>query len=107
MRQYLRIAGLAFATMLVAGCGIFGDDEEKLEPAELIDFDETIDVKRVWSAKLGGESPASISRPPVSSRMPMTRMRSAPRCKAGLSGVAWRIAPSPKYSLPIRVGGNT
>ena len=56
MRQYLRIAGLAFATMLVAGCGIFGDDEEQLEPAELIDFDETVDVKRIWSAKLGGES---------------------------------------------------
>jgi outer membrane protein assembly factor BamB len=40
----------------VAGCGLFGDDEEELEPAELIDFEESINVKRLWSAKLGGDS---------------------------------------------------
>ena len=44
---------------------------------------------------------------PVSSRMPITRILSAPRWTAGLKGVAWRIAPSPKYSLPILTGGNT
>ena len=56
MTKYLRIAGLALATLLVTGCGLFGDDEEELEPAELVDFDEAINVKRLWSAKLGGES---------------------------------------------------
>ena len=30
---------------------------------------------------------------------PMTRMRSAPRCTAGEIGAAWRIEPSPKYSV--------
>jgi outer membrane protein assembly factor BamB len=57
VRKYLRIAGLVLATMIVAGCSIFGDDEEeKLEPAKLVDFDEAIDVKKIWSAKVGGES---------------------------------------------------
>jgi hypothetical protein len=26
---------------------------------------------------------------------------------AGLSGCSWRIAPSPKYSSPILMGGNS
>jgi outer membrane protein assembly factor BamB len=52
----LRIAGLALATLLAAGCSLFDDEEEALKPAELVDFDEVINVKRVWSAKLGGES---------------------------------------------------
>ena len=30
---------------------------------------------------------------------PTTRMRSAPRCTAGEIGAAWRIEPSPKYSM--------
>ena len=56
MTKHLRIAGLVIGTLLVAGCGLFGDDEEELEPAELIDFEESINVKRLWSAKLGGDS---------------------------------------------------
>ena len=56
MTKYLRIAGLVVGTLLVAGCGLFGDDEEELEPAELIDFEESINVKRLWSAKVGGNS---------------------------------------------------
>ena len=50
------MAGLIAATALLTGCGIFGDDDEELEPMELVDFDESLNVKRLWSAKLGGES---------------------------------------------------
>jgi outer membrane protein assembly factor BamB len=50
------IAGLIAATSLLGGCGLFGDKEEELEPMELVDIDETVSIKRIWSAKLGGES---------------------------------------------------
>ena len=56
MSQSLRLVGLVAATLLAAGCGAFSDKEEELEPAELVDFEEVVDVKRIWSAKLGGES---------------------------------------------------
>lgn len=39
---------------MIAGCGIFGgDDEDELLPAELLDFEQTLDVRRVWSEKIG------------------------------------------------------
>ena len=56
MSQTLRILSLAAATLLAAGCGAFSDKEEELEPAELVDIEEVVDVKRIWSAKLGGDS---------------------------------------------------
>ncbi len=43
-------AGLA---VLIAGCGIFGDDDDVLPPKELIKFEATLPIKKVWSAKLG------------------------------------------------------
>ena len=43
----------ALALLAVGGCGIFGDDDEELQPAELLDFEQTLDIKRLWSAKLG------------------------------------------------------
>ena len=55
----------------------------------------------------GGSSDSpGVVRVPVRAA-PTTRMRSAPRCSAGAVGAICRIAPSPKYSLPIGVGGNT
>ena len=56
MTRISRIAGLLAATMLVAGCGVFSDKDEALEPMKLVDIDETVKVKKVWSAKLGGDS---------------------------------------------------
>jgi outer membrane protein assembly factor BamB len=38
----------------LSGCAIFGnDDDEELQPMELVDFDETLDVRRVWSSSVG------------------------------------------------------
>ena len=56
MTRISRIAGLIAATMLVAGCSLFSDKDEALEPMELVDIDETVKIRKVWSAKLGGDS---------------------------------------------------
>ena len=49
-----RLTVASTAAFLLAGCSIFGDDEdEALEPLELVDIEETLDVRRLWSEKLG------------------------------------------------------
>jgi outer membrane protein assembly factor BamB len=52
----LRIAGLLAATALLASCGMFGDKEEELEPMELVKIQPSIEIKRIWTAKLGDSS---------------------------------------------------
>jgi len=47
---------LALSGILLAGCGIFGDKDEELPPTELLKFKQTLDLKKVWSAKVGGGS---------------------------------------------------
>ena len=50
----LLLFGTASAVMgLIAGCGLFGGDDDVLPPKELIKFKSTLTVKKVWSAKLG------------------------------------------------------
>jgi outer membrane protein assembly factor BamB len=45
---------LAISVVSLSGCGIFGgDDDEELEPTELLDFEETLDVRRSWSTRIG------------------------------------------------------
>ena len=45
---------LSVAVMLAAGCSIFGDEvDEEAEPLELVDIEETLDVRRIWSKKIG------------------------------------------------------
>lgn len=49
-----RTAIAVAAALFLAGCGIFGDDkEEELQPTELVDFEASLDVRRLWSGKVG------------------------------------------------------
>ena len=56
MKQLTRSAGLFIATLLVAGCGAFGDDDDELEPMALSPIDESVKIRRIWNADLGGEA---------------------------------------------------
>ena len=56
MKNLIRVLGLVAATTLLSACGIFGDKEEELKPMELVDIDETVKVRRIWTAKLGGDA---------------------------------------------------
>ncbi len=56
MKTAWRIVALISATSLLASCGIFGDEDEDLEPKELVNFQQTLKVKRLWTASVGGES---------------------------------------------------
>jgi len=56
VRSFLRLSGLFAAILLLASCGLIGDKDEELEPKELVDIRQTVKVKRVWSAKLGGDA---------------------------------------------------
>jgi outer membrane protein assembly factor BamB len=49
-----RIAIFFLAATSIAGCAWFGgDDDEELQPTELLKFKQTLDVKRAWSTKVG------------------------------------------------------
>lgn len=57
MNKACRAIGLISATLLIASCGIFSDEEdEDLLPMELVKFDQTVKIKKIWSAKLGKDS---------------------------------------------------
>jgi len=50
----LRVFGLVAATAALSACSIFGgDDEEELEPTELVDIETKINVRRLWTSKVG------------------------------------------------------
>ena len=50
------VLAMLVALPLLASCGIFSDKEEDLEPKELVDFKQTLKIKRLWSAKVGGDA---------------------------------------------------
>lgn len=48
---------LAVALAPLGGCGVFGGGKDTVEPpAELTDIETTLRVRRVWNAKVGGDS---------------------------------------------------
>lgn len=53
MRTVLRLLPIALFAVGISGCGVFGGKDEELPPKELADFEQTLDVRKVWSAKLG------------------------------------------------------
>ncbi len=53
MRFLNRLLLSTSAAVLIAGCGIFGDDDDVLPPKKLIKFEASLPIKKVWSAKLG------------------------------------------------------
>jgi outer membrane protein assembly factor BamB len=56
-RSVARAAIVLLLAAALDGCGVFGgSDDEELEPLELVDIEETLDVRRVWSEKIGGGS---------------------------------------------------
>ena len=57
MKRFWRNMTLAVALLAVSSCSIFGDkDDEELEPKELVKIENKIEIKRLWSHKVGGDS---------------------------------------------------
>lgn len=56
MRRAARNLLVSALVLGLSACGLFGDDDEELEPAELIDFETKVPIKKLWSAKLGDDA---------------------------------------------------
>ncbi|MEM8982849.1 MAG: outer membrane protein assembly factor BamB [Pseudomonadota bacterium] len=57
MRSMIATATAISMSVMLSGCGLFGDEEdEALLPAELIDVDETLNVRKRWSVKVGDDA---------------------------------------------------
>ena len=57
LRRFAGPVGLIVATLLLSSCGIFSDKEdEELEPKELVKLQNKLKIKKLWTAKVGGDS---------------------------------------------------
>jgi outer membrane protein assembly factor BamB len=57
VKSFPRIFGLVIATFLLASCSWFGGkDDDELMPAELTKLKNTVDIRKIWTANLGGEA---------------------------------------------------
>ena len=53
MSNLRHLLAIALTVIMLAGCSLFGGKDDDLPPAELLDFKQTLDLKKVWSAKVG------------------------------------------------------
>lgn len=53
MNRMTRLPLLALLCLVAGGCGVFGGKDDELPPKELVDFEPRLDVRKVWSAKVG------------------------------------------------------
>jgi len=51
--QIIKGSVLVFLVALLSACGILGGDEETEQPAELVNFDEEVNFRRLWSTSVG------------------------------------------------------
>ena len=58
MGARLVVTGVLLLGLGSGGCSLFGGgDEDPIEsPAELVQFEPTLEVRKVWSARIGGDS---------------------------------------------------
>ena len=57
MIRFRFLVTIGVTVVLITGCGIFGGkDDDELPPAELLKFKQTLNLKKVWTAKVGGGS---------------------------------------------------
>ncbi len=56
MKYLARNLVLLTSALVLSSCGLFGGDDDELEPAELLKFKAKVSIVRLWSSKLGGES---------------------------------------------------
>ena len=54
MKTALRAVGIVAATIVLSNCA--KDDEKALEPTKLTDIETTVQIKRLWSTKIGGDA---------------------------------------------------
>lgn len=53
MRPLARNLPLVLAALALSACGMFSNEDEELEPLELVDIETKINVQRLWSTKVG------------------------------------------------------
>lgn len=55
MRIVFRTLVLVVSVAVLSACSLFGSDDDKaLEPTELVDIETKVEVRRLWSSKIGG-----------------------------------------------------
>ena len=53
MKSLCRLAAVSIASLIIAGCGFWGDDGEEVEPNPLVSFEAEKTVSVLWSASVG------------------------------------------------------